>query len=233
MLKPIKKKRLFEEIIVALENFIKNEKILPGEKLPSEGELARIFDVSKTTVREAMSVLHTNGITESRPGMGIYLKQTETNNIIDKVASNLLEKRDLVEILEFRRGLEVEAASLAAKRSTEEDIRAIQTAQMDVIRANDEGHVGVKEDFLFHKSIILATHNSIYKNMFDSFAHKFKQGLRLTRLQSVNVPGRFREGQNEHYAIINAIIDRNPEKASIAMRGHLTKNENKIWKNMK
>lgn len=67
-LKPIKKRKLFEEIISAIEEYIQAEGIAPGEKLPSENELSSLFQVSKTAVREAMSVLQANGIIEKDQG---------------------------------------------------------------------------------------------------------------------------------------------------------------------
>lgn len=231
MLKPIKKKRLFEEIILAIDKYVQEENIQSGEKLPSESELASIFNVSKTTVREAMSVLHANGIIESRPGMGIFLKKNNGGGIVEKVVANLLKKDELLEILEFRRGLEVEAVSLAAIRATEEDLNAIQQAHQNLVQANQEGSVGVEEDFSFHYSIILASHNSIYKDVFNIVSDKFEDGIRVSKMQSINVPGRFVEGYKEHETIIEALFLKDPELASAAMRHHLVRNEKKIWDN--
>jgi len=230
-LKPIKKKRLFEEIIIAIEQFIREENIQPGERLPSENELAAIFNVSKTAVREAMSVLNANGIIETRPGAGIFLKDIQGETIVNRVTVNLMEKAQLQEILEFRRGLEVEATALATLRGTDEDFLKIKQAHENLVAANQAGRIGVREDYLFHYSIILASHNSIYKDVFDAVSEKLEEGIRISKMQSMQIPGRFTQGYKEHEEIINSLLLRDPELAAKAMRNHLVRNEKKIWSN--
>jgi GntR family transcriptional repressor for pyruvate dehydrogenase complex len=228
-LKPIKRKRLFEEIIVAMENFIQEENIQPGERLPSENELASLFNVSKTAVREAMSVLNINGIVETRAGSGIYLKDIQGESIVVLVTYNLMQKNELQDILEFRRGLEVEAAGLAALRCSEEELLQIKYAHEELVSANAAGNVGIDEDFRFHCLIISASHNAVYQNIFNTVSTQLKEGMRIIKMQSLKLPGGFIQGYQEHEEIILALRERNPEAASSAMRNHLIRNENKIW----
>ncbi|ALS23068.1 MULTISPECIES: FadR/GntR family transcriptional regulator [Paenibacillus] len=232
-LKPIKKKRLFEEIIVAIEQYVQEENIQPGEKLPSENELASIFNVSKTAVREAMSVLNANGILETRPGSGIYLKDIHGESIVVRVTSNLMEKGELQEILDFRRGLEVEAAGLAATRGTEEQFAKIRKAHEDMVEANGAGIIGVDEDYNFHEEIILASHNSIYRDIFKAVSPKLKEAMRISKMQSMKTPGLFLQAYQEHEDIMEALFKRDSEGASRAMRHHLIRNEEKIWANLR
>ncbi|WP_047152483.1 FadR/GntR family transcriptional regulator [Aneurinibacillus tyrosinisolvens] len=228
-LKPIKKKRLFEEIIVAIEKYIREEKIQPGERLPSENELAALFNVSKTAVREAMSVLNANGVIETRSGAGIFLKDTIEETVSQRLVTSLIKKSELQEILEFRRGLEIEAAALAAMRATPQDIKRIVHNHEVLIEANKAGEFGIKEDYMFHYSIIIASHNNVYRNVFKAVSYKVEKGIRVSKMQSISLPNRFAQAYEEHEEIIEAISLRNPEQASAAMRAHLTKNEEKIW----
>jgi GntR family transcriptional repressor for pyruvate dehydrogenase complex len=229
-LKPIKKKRLFEEIILAIEEYIKIEKIMPGDKLPSENELSSIFEVSKTAVREAMSVLQANGLIEKRTGAGIFLKKMEGNrSVSERLLENLFKNSEIHEILEFRRGIEIEAASIAAVRATEEDLLKIKQAHEKLIEVNKSGGLGLQEDFMFHYSIILASHNKIYKEVFNKVAHKFEEGMRLSKLQSSNVPGRFVQAYKEHEEILKAMDKKDSRLTAEAMRHHLLENERKIW----
>lgn len=232
-LKPIKKKRLFEEIILAIEDFIQLEAIKPGERLPSENELAEIFQVSKTAVREAMSVLQVNGVIEKRTGAGIFLKELEGKSIAEQLTTNMFQKREIKEIFEFRRGLEVEAAAIAAERATEKDIGKIKQAQVRLTEVHSSGGLGVEEDFMFHYSIVLASHNSIYIDIFDKLSNKLEEGLMLSKFQSSRLPGRFKEAFEEHDHILLAIIEKDSHKAAEAMRYHLVQNEQKIWANIK
>ncbi|WP_163145194.1 FadR/GntR family transcriptional regulator [Bacillus sp. 22-7] len=232
-LKPIKKKKLFEEIISAIEEYIQAEGIAPGEKLPSENELSSLFQVSKTAVREAMSVLQANGIIEKRSGAGIFLKDLMGETIGFRVSNNLLNKKEIQEILEFRRGIETEAVALAAERATEKDMRRIALAHDNLIEAHKAGRLGVEEDFQFHYSIILASNNSIYKEVFETIAEKFEEGMRLSKMQSSNVPGRFEAVSQEHKSILESIQNKNSKDAAAAMRNHLIQNERKILTNIK
>jgi GntR family transcriptional regulator, transcriptional repressor for pyruvate dehydrogenase complex len=232
-LKPIKKKKLFEEIITAMENYIQVEDISPGDKLPSENELSAIFQVSKTAVREAMSVLQANGIIEKRSGAGIFLKDIGGEGIGARVTNHLLNRKELYEILEFRRGIETEAVALAAERATEEDMRLILQAHDKLKEAHSNGELGLEEDYMFHYSIILASHNSIYKEVFDIVAEKFEEGMRLSKMQSSTVPGRFEAAVREHDNIIEALCNKDSKAAADAMRIHLIQNENKILSNIK
>ncbi|MFD2924884.1 FadR/GntR family transcriptional regulator [Halobacillus naozhouensis] len=233
VLKPIKKKRLFEEIILAIEEYIHEEGIRPGERLPSENQLSTIFEVSKTAVREAMSVLHANGIIEKRTGAGIFLKELHGESIAERVTNNLLERSELQEILEFRRGMEVEAVALAAIRATTQDMEVIQQAHQNLVDAHNDGSLGLEEDYLFHYSIILASHNSIYKDVFDRVSNKFEEVMRISKMQSAKVPGRFVEAYKEHEQILKGLQLKDPKAASEAMRHHLTQNERKIWSHIK
>ena len=231
-LKPIKKKRLFEEIIVAIEQYIQEENIQPGEKLPSENELAAIFNVSKTAVREAMSVLNANGIIETRPGSGIYLKDIHGESIVMRVTSNLMEKTDLQEILDVRRGLEVEAAALAAIRGTEEQFAKIKKAHEKLVEVNKAGWIGVDEDYLFHYQIILAAGNAIFRDMFQAVSQKLKEAIRISKMQSMKIEGMWQQAYREHEEIMEALFQRDAESAAKAMRSHLLRNEGKIWANL-
>lgn len=228
-LKPIKKKRLFEEIIFAIEQYIVEENIQPGERLPSENELSSIFNVSKTAVREAMSVLSANGIIETRPGSGIFLKDIHGDSIILRVTSNLMEKRELNEVLEFRRGFEVEATGLAAEKGTKKDLLKIRECNENLLKGVQNGLTGLEEDYLFHYSIILASQNSIYIDVFKAVSAKIKEVIRISKMHSMKEPNRFMQAYDEHQTIIDAIFNRDPEAASKAMREHLLWNEKKIW----
>lgn len=228
-LKPIKKKRLFEEIILALEDYIQEGKIKPGEKLPSANELAAIFNVSKTAIREALTVLHANGIIESRSGVGIFLKGLEGESIAQRVTKNLLNQQELLEILEFRRGIEIEAAALAAAKATADDLLQIEKAHQELMKANKSGLVGVDEDYDFHHSIVRASQNSIYKGIYCELSEKLREEISISKMQSAKIPGRFSVIHKQHEEIVKAIKQNDRNKASESMRKHLISTEQKIW----
>ncbi|WP_028401533.1 FadR/GntR family transcriptional regulator [Ectobacillus panaciterrae] len=232
-LEVIKRRNLYEEIVSQIIRFIQEKNIKPGEKLPSENELVEIFQVSKTAVREALSVLVAKGIVEKRPGVGSILKELNGGTLIEPITSKLImEKQVLRELLEFRRGLEIESAALAAERATNEQLEAIENAHLELIEVNRKGEIGIEEDFRFHYLILISSGNSIYENIFDSMSTKFMEALKITKNQSKKLSKLYlEEAHVEHERILNALKQRNPAEARLAMLDHLHKNEIKIWNN--
>lgn len=231
-LKPIKKKRLFEEIIVALEHYIKEENIKPGDRLPSENELVSMFNVSKTAVREAMSVFNANGIIETRSGSGIFLKDIDRDSILIRVTSNLMRTDELRDIFDFRRGIEVEAVGLAAIRGTKEQLQKIESAHDKLVAVNRQGKVGVDEDYQFHSQIILASHNLIFKQVFEALSQKLKEAMRVSKMQSIHISDELNQAYREHEQIISALFARDPDEAVRVMRRHLIRNQEKSLANL-
>ncbi|WP_141431073.1 FadR/GntR family transcriptional regulator [Bacillus sp. 03113] len=227
----IKRKSLYEEIVSQIISYIQNENIKPGEKLPSENELIEQFQVSKTAVREALSVLAARGIIEKKPGVGSILKEMTGATLVDQMTNKLiLEKKSLNEILEFRRGVEVEAAALAAERASEEQLQAIEAAHLELIEANKNGKMGIEEDYRFHYLIILASCNSMYEKIFDFISPYFLEAMKITKKQSKQISDRyFKESHEEHNRILQALKAKNPEEARIRTLEHLKNNEDKIW----
>jgi GntR family transcriptional regulator, transcriptional repressor for pyruvate dehydrogenase complex len=227
----IKKKSLYEEIVSQIIRYIQEKNINPGDKLPSENELVEMFQVSKTAVREALSVLAARGILEKRPGVGSIVRELTGSSLIEPITSKLiLEKQSLREILEFRRGIEIESVALAAERINNEQLEALETAHLELIEVNRVGGLGIEQDYRFHYLIIISSGNSIYENIFDLISPKFLEAMRISKNQSKKVSERYvTEAHEEHERIVNALKNRNPNDARLAMLEHLQKNEIKIW----
>ncbi|MCO7174885.1 FadR/GntR family transcriptional regulator [Sporolactobacillus kofuensis] len=231
--KIINKKNLYEEIVTQIVDFIQRENLKPGDKLPSENVLAADFNVSKTVVREALSVLAAKEIIEKRPGVGSVVKEINGSIMLDEVTNKLIMgKQSLLEILEFRRGIEVEGTALASKRITNEELLAIEEANSQLILANEQGKLGIDEDFLFHNLIILASHNTIYEKMFEMMAMYFKEAVKITKQQSKSMSYHyFKIAQEEHVQIINALRKHDEHDSRKYILEHLIKNEDKLLHN--
>lgn len=227
----IKKKSLYEEIVSQLIRYIQKEKLQPGDRLPSENELIEVFQVSKTAVREALSVLAARGILEKRPGVGSIVKEVSGATFVDQITNKLIVgEKALNEILEFRRGIEVEAAALAAERATAEQLSAIENAHQELIETNANGGIGIEEDYRFHYLIIISSGNSIYEQIFDLISPHFLEAMKISKTQSKKVSERYlKESHEEHEKILQAIKNRNPDEARRLTLEHLQKNEEKIW----
>jgi len=232
-IRSVRRKKLSDEVCEQLEQMIINGEFEPNQKMKSEAELAAMFNVSKTVIREALSVLKAKGLIEGRAGSGNYLREQNGESVVASFASTVLINRDaLIELLELRRGLEVEAASLAAKRATSEDIRLLKEANEWLARSNATGQLdeAIESDFEFHKRLFDATHNSVFVKVFQSISAIFKEGITATKTQSAHIKGRHLEGIEEHNRIIAAIENRSSRDARREMRQHLRNNESKTWK---
>ena len=232
-LKSIQKKSLYEEIVYQIVQYIKDEKLAPGDKLPSEDKLVEVFKVSKAAVREALSILASKGIVEKKPGVGSILQEVSGTTFIENITTQLIiNQQTLQEILDFRRIVEVEAAGLAAERASKEQISSIKKAHTNLINKNQQDQIGIKEDFYFHYHIIVSSNNSIFLSIFDAISPKIFEAIKITKKQSVLLSRQYViEAHEEHERILNAIICRDPHQARQEMLHHLLKNEEKLWTN--
>ncbi|MCM3714333.1 FadR family transcriptional regulator [Alkalihalobacillus oceani] len=226
---PIRRQKIYEEIVQQIYQLIRRGDYKEGDKLPAEGKLAEEFGVSKTVVREAMSVLKASGVVESRSGSGNFIRKLEGETFVQSIGPSLLNIQSLIEILELRRALEIEAASLAADRATEEDIELLKEYNRK-LASSEKLEERVENDFLFHKTLFYATHNSAFIKVFDSISSLFKSGIEESKKQSSNLPNRHKEGVEEHFTIMEAISEKDEKKARATMREHLKNNEWKTWK---
>jgi len=219
-----------DQVIKEIERMIKENNLKPGDRLPSESELANYFSVSKSVVREAMRVLKTSGLIQSKPGIGAIICNPPSSIIITPLLSMLLlNDLNFMDVFALRRGLEVEAASLAAQSATAEDLANLKKSNEALLTAVQKGAIGVDEDFEFHKILFLSTSNAIFIKLFNSISSVLKEGIKQSKLKSVEIPGRSMEGVEEHAAIIQAIELKDSRKARQSMRKHLQNNEWRTW----
>ncbi|MCM3714328.1 FadR family transcriptional regulator [Alkalihalobacillus oceani] len=225
---PIRKKKISEEIVHHICNMVHDGDLQSGSKLPSEGTLAEKFGVSKTVVREAMSVLKTSGVIKGLPGSGNFINNLDGGLFVTSIAPALLDKESVLEIFELRRGLEIEAASLAADRATLEEIEELREINRKLSEAKILEET-IEQDFRFHECLIKATHNSSFIKVFSTISTLFKNGIKENKMKSINIPGRQAEGVDEHNKIIESIQEKNSQQARKNMRNHLQNNELRTW----
>ncbi|GIM46005.1 GntR family transcriptional regulator [Collibacillus ludicampi] len=221
-LAPIQKKRIYQYIIEQIKASIENGELLPGDKLPSERELADKLSVSRSAVREAFSVLDSAGLVRIMQGIGVFLKEDENEELITRM-NDILNPHgvNLVELLEVRQGIEGQAAYLAAIRRSEADLQKIKTAYNHLEQAVAAQQVAAEEDYAFHISVVKASQNSMLLQAVKFLSDKFLQGVHQSRSESLKIPGKSQMVLAEHVEILNAIAEQDPEKAQQAMWQHL------------
>ncbi|MBV0841449.1 FadR/GntR family transcriptional regulator [Serratia liquefaciens] len=229
MINKVTRQKASHQVLAQLKEGISNGTFPVGEKLPSENLLAEAFGVSRVPVREALGILEVSGIISSRQGGG---HRVEQHSLLSKYQPLVLEIADPGEVealLEMREVIEQQAASMAAERHTEQELRAIELALNHFKRCTlDEGLIGHREDYLFHRAIMQASHNPFFVQILDNM-HELYLGVLVYSL-SKNL-GRQDERQrviDEHQRVFMAIKARDPAAATAAMQSHLSNVRGKL-----
>lgn len=209
-------RKLYQQVAASVADAIQRGEFAPGQRIPSERELADEYKVSRPTIREAMIALEVIGVVRSRHGSGIFVAD---NPPLDAPMIGL--DIGAFELTEARRLFEGEAAALAAVSITDEEIATLETLIEAMERENQEHVSGEHADREFHLTIARATRNSAVVDVVESlWDARYRSPLcqhMLERARSVGVVPRI----DEHQTILAALRERNPKAARKAMRAHL------------
>jgi DNA-binding FadR family transcriptional regulator len=194
----------------------------PRARLPTELELARRFGVSRTVVREAVARLKSAGLVESRQGSGVYVREPSGAMRFQLDPGEARRSSAAVlEILELRRGLEAEAAALAAERATRASIATLRRALAAIAREESRGGDGVEADMDFHRAIARASGNRHYPALWDFVGQFLRAAIRATRSNEARRPDFTAQVHAEHRALVDAIARGEPDAARAAALRHM------------
>ena len=220
--KPIKTKKIYEEIVEQIRELITAKKLNPGDKLLSERELAELLKVSRASVREAFSALEIMGLLEIKPGEGTFIRQTSVDSIIQPLALVLMMEHDSIfELLEMRMILEVESAALAAVRKTPDELQEMEEALAQMEKHVDEKNLGAKADIKFHYAVANATHNRLLLRLMNTISDSIEHSVQVNRQKLYESPETPKRLVQEHQAIYQAIKSGDEKQAREAMYKHL------------
>jgi GntR family transcriptional regulator, transcriptional repressor for pyruvate dehydrogenase complex len=221
----LQKKKTYEVIVEKIEKFFLNGELKSGDKLPPERELASRFGVSRTSVREALQALEINGAIEIRQGGGSFIKTSEVQLVSDALSATLIQAESnlVYEMLELRRALEVESASLAAQRATSADLEKIRRSLEQMAVSGQDAEAGVQADLHFHLQIVHATHNKLLINLIQTLTERMEDTIRATRKHRFLDKNRYEDTFEEHKEIYVAIASGNAQEAKKLMEEHITR----------
>jgi GntR family transcriptional repressor for pyruvate dehydrogenase complex len=208
------------ELVARLTDDITSGKIPPGSRLPTEQELIAATGVSRTVVREAVAALRADGLVITRQGVGAFVPENARRPLrID--FDQLSPLRAVLDVMELRTGIEIEAAGLAADRASPAQIRKIVECLDAVDVALKRGEDAIAQDFALHCSIADATGNPQFKRFLEHLGRFIIP--RQTIRGGPGIPKRaYSETfQQEHRDIVQAIRGRAVAQARAAMRRHL------------
>ncbi len=194
----------------------------PRSRLPTELELARRFGVSRTVVREAVARLKSAGLVESRQGSGVYVREPHGGMRFQLEPGEAHRSPAAVlEILELRRGLEAEAAALAAERATRAQVTGLRRALEAIAREEAAGRDGVQADMELHRAIARASGNRHFPALWDFVGQFLRAAIRATRANEARRADFLVQVHDEHRALVEAIARRSPPDARAAALRHM------------
>ncbi|MEZ5479725.1 MAG: FadR/GntR family transcriptional regulator [Thiolinea sp.] len=207
-----------------LRQAILNGQIAVGDKLPSEARLTEQYAVSRTVVREAIASLRSDGLVRPRQGSGVYVISNQAPNNQPFMLTDNQKISSVLELLELRTAIEVEAAGLAAQRRSPAQEEAILEALYAVEQQINRQRPAAEADMRFHLAIADATNNPRFHEFLQLMGRNIipRHMLREGREHYPHLPDNYLEQiQQEHHLIADAISSQDAAAAQAAMRNHL------------
>lgn len=217
MFKSIKQPRVSDQIVDQINKLLLTRALQPGQRLPTETELAEEFGVSRSAVREAFSALEFQGVIERRKN-GTFLREYSLSRILDTV--ELPQKLDhelFADLIEARIKLELQIIDLACERADETDLLRMESALSLMEEELLTGESGIDADIFFHQCLAAATKNQVLAGLGRSIGRMLKD----TRMKTLQAPGRLAECLKEHRSIYEAVKRHDVEAGRRLIQEHL------------
>ena len=215
-----RQEKLSFQIADQIRGLILASELKPGDQLPPERVLCDRFEVSRTVVREAISILEAKGLLTSRGGSGTYVRAIQSKDVADSIGmyiSTQSQSVSLEDLMEVRRVLEVQIARLAAERATPEGIEELERNIAACREVLDDPEAFATKDLEFHMALARLSQNSLFGTISEPLADALYEARRLAS----RLPGVTREATDLHQGILDEIKARDPEGAAMAMSEHL------------
>lgn len=206
-----------EKIVNQIKELIRDKKLKPRDRLPSERELSEMLSVSRIAVREAIKVLWAMNLVDVRPGQGSFIKAVNAEDLADVLGLMVLDEATSENLVEVRRILEVAIAGLAAERRTDQDLAALKENIERMAEVGRQGLSYVDEDVRFHELLVRATKNALLERLMYPIAGLLYE----SRCRTASVPGSFVNADKGHREILEAVRRRDKRAAEQAMERHL------------
>ena len=214
---PIKRVSASEQIFEQLKEKIFNGELQTGEKLPSENELCKLYNVSRTTIRQALANLSSLELIETRFGEGSFVKEVHFGNIVSSLLKHVpAGKNSILEVIEFRQLMEPPIAKLACQKATVSDIEVLQSIYNKMQEHQDDLYLFSQADQEFHLTIAKICQNTyilkIYSVISDVLSNAFEDIIAERGNQA---------GLKYHNLLLEAFISKDAGAAQKLMQEHM------------
>ncbi|MBR9763088.1 MAG: FadR family transcriptional regulator [Rhodobacteraceae bacterium] len=224
---PLRKRRLADEVYAQILLQLSTGRYAVGERLPTEKELAAMYDVSRPVVREALQHLQTDGLIDARRGSGTFVLRLPPHEMAHYTDDARIAQ--YMRAYEVRHCLESEAARLAALRINQSRLRRLQQALQRMEDTMEQGQDSLEADFEFHLEIARASDNDLFEKQLMLLKPDMVGTMRIASSITVTRPeARKRRVIQEHRDIFEAISVGDSELARLYMRYHLVSVRHRI-----
>ena len=229
MFEKVKLGRASDKVVDQITHVIASGQLSPGDRLPSERELADRFGLSRMTVRDALRVLESRGLIAIKVGAsgGAFVREPNLDLFTESLTTVIQsQKADYMELAEARKIVEMAVVELAAKRATRADIKAMKAAVEEGKLALEEERPMTEASVAFHAALGRASGNFILNLMMESFRAFFSDALDHILPDGARSP----KGVKEHEIIAEAVAEGDTERAMEIMNRHLQRFEKMVRK---
>jgi len=217
LFKRIETEKASTVVVDQILDLIRERKLKPGDKLPSETKLMELFGLGRSSVREAKNFLAAKHVISIKPGKGSFIRHIGPEAFDSHLISLLIAEDTLSDIYEVREIMEVEVAALAAERATPQDLNKLLKVVRTMAKKADRGLEVYKEGLRFHEVLIHAAHNQVLEKLFKpvlSLLHEVQKPVYI----KISDPKKEFE---THENIYKSIKDRDARRAKAVMASHL------------
>lgn len=218
------------KIMEEIRNLILEGGLSPGDRLLSERDLSAELKVSRTVIREALKSLEMLGIVEVRAG-GTFIKEPELKGVYHTLSYTLaLDNVTILDLLETRKIIEVQAIQLAAVRRTSTDLVILSEILEEMKQSLNENNLqsSIASDHKFHSYLVKSSQNKVLSIMMEATSDLFREALAITREKLGQFKGMDKAIYAQHFAIFKAIKDQDVAYAEKIMTEHLDSLETEL-----
>ncbi|MFD7444437.1 FadR/GntR family transcriptional regulator [Streptomyces sp. NPDC059909] len=228
LFKAVSSNRVSQVIVEQIRHLMREERLQPGDRLPSERELCTQFGVSRVTVREALRILESSGLVEIRVGArgGAFVTAPSSRRVSEGLVDLLtLSPLTAAQVTEVRLVFELGIVPLVVERATEEDIAELREMCEAHAEALEQDKYTMEASAAFHIRVAACAHNPAVEMLVQSFHGPLLMSLR--EAQTVE-PNMGQHGSKEHHEFVEAIAARDVEAATATMRTHLERTASRL-----
>lgn len=215
------------EVAKRLREAVSSGEIKRGEKLPSEQVLCQSYGVSRSVVREALSLLKSDGLIISQQGRGQFVNPAGSSAF--RIEPDFEDRDSLPRLFEFLLAVEVAATEMAAKRRTKKQLETIRTCCNSLESAVNNSSLAVQEDIDFHRAVVNASQNEYFIEFSNFLENRVRRLVIVARTNTAaQTPKLVLQVQREHEAIYRAIEEQSVSKARKAAATHLENSASRL-----